>query len=984
MKLFVRVSDASYLMPKDGHGSSNPFVEVEFDQQLHRTQTKYKDLNPVWNETLVFNVSDPNKLPNQVIDVVVYNDRNSGHQRNFLGRVRISGVSVPFAESEAVLQRYPLDKRGLFSNIRGDIALQIYAVRDLGEPSPPSNGSDTAAKTNDAGNEPGKKKMKKKNQDKETQSWYSIGNGAPHQSDPVKPIEEEMKRSDFFRKEHGPMLSVQHMHAMPFPPEAAKMGMPVEAAFLRAREGKRRMGLVDQMEYLYVKVEKARDLPTMDVTGSLDPYVEVKVGNYKGVTKYVEKSQKPVWNQVFAFPKERLQANRLEVVLKDKDLVKDDFVGRIIIDLAEIPRRVPPDGPLAPTWYKLENKDGEKVDKLGEVMLAVWMGTQADQCFPDTLHADAHSLSPEAVAHTRSGVYHSPKLFYLRLHIIEAQDLVPSDKTRPPDILVKVELTPNQVRFTRPSPVRTHNPVWNEELMFVASEPLSEQQLILTVEDRVGPNKRDPLGWVILRLSDVATFRSDHYKPVDPHWFNLGRPHSSDESKKEVKFASKIHLRVCLEGGYHVLDESTHYSSDLQPSDKHLWTHSIGLLEVGIIGASHLLPMKTKEGGTTDAYCVAKYGSKWVRTRTHLDTLAPRWNEQYTWEVSDPCTVITLSVFHNSQILDKKATADQPIGKVRVRLSTLETDRVYAQSYPLLLLQPSGLKSTGELHVALRFTCTAWLNMMTLYARPLLPKMHYLHPIPVVHVDILRRHAVQIVAARMARAEPPLRPEAVAYVLDVDHHMWSLRRSKANFERITSLFSCLLRISNFFEDVRDWKNPITTCLVIVAFFILVCYPELILPTVFLYLFMVGIWNYRFRPRGPPRMDPKLSHAVMAHPDELDEEFDTFPTTRPMELVRMRYDRLRSVAGRVQTVGGDLATQGERVQAILSWRDPRATGIFVIFSMLTALTLYVVPFQVVVLLGGLYMLRHPRFRARKMPSVPVNFFKRLPSKSDLLL
>ncbi|KAG9444074.1 hypothetical protein H6P81_015414 [Aristolochia fimbriata] len=774
MKLVLQVSDASDLMPKDGHGSSNPFVEVEFDQQVHRTQTKQKDLNPVWNETLVFNVSDPSKLPNQVIDIVVYNDpRNAGsHHRNFLGRVRISGSSVPFAEPEAVLQRYPLDKRGLFSNIRGDIALKIYAVRDPGGP-PPSGGSEPAAEANEHSGKT--KTKKKKNQGKETstQSWYSIGNGVPHvpsslfQTDPfLKPVEEEItitNRSDFFRKEQGsPMVQLQHMHAMPFPPETAKMGLPVEAGLVRARElGKKRMGLVEQMEYLYVKVEKARDLPTMDVTGSLDPYVEVKVGNYKGVTKYVEKNQNPVWNQVFAFPKERLQANRVEVVLKDKDLLKDDFVGRIIIDLAEVPRRVPPDGPLAPAWYKLENKDGEKIDSLGEVMLAVWMGTQADQCFPETLHADAYSLSPEAVAHTRSGVYHSPKLFYLRLHIIEAQDLVPSDKTRPPDTLVKVELTPNQVRVTRPSPVRTHNPVWNEEFLFVASEPLSEHQLILTVEDRVGPNKREPLGRVILPLSEVATFRSDHHKPIDPHWFNLGRPHSPDESNKEARFASKIHLRVCLEAGYHVLDESIHYSSDLQPSAKHLWAHGIGLLEVGILGASHLLPMKTKEGGTTDAYCVAKYGSKWVRTRTHLDTLAPRWNEQYTWEVHDPCTVITLAVFDNCQILGERTRADRPIGKVRVRLSTLETDRVHAQSYPLLLLQPSGLKSTGELHVALRFTCTAWLNMMTLYAKPLLPKMHYVNPIPVAHVDILRKHAVQIVATRMARSEPPLRPEAV-------------------------------------------------------------------------------------------------------------------------------------------------------------------------------------------------------------------------------
>jgi hypothetical protein len=131
------------------------------------------------------------------------------------------------------------------------------------------------------------------------------------------------------------------------------------------------------------------------------------------------------------------------------------------------------------------------------------------------------------------------------------------------------------------------------------------------------------------------------------------------------------------------------------------------------------------------------------------------------------------------------------------------------------------------------------------------------------------------------------------------------------------------------------------------------------------------------------MDTRLSQADNAHPDELDEEFDTFPASRPSDIVRMRYDRMRSVAGRVQTVVGDLASQGERAQALLSWRDPRATAIFILFSLIGAVLIYVTLFQVVAVLVGLYVLRHPRFRSR-LPSVPVNFFKRLPSRADMLL
>lgn len=791
-------------------------------------------------------------------------------------------------------------------------------------------------------------------------------------------------RADFMRPSPPPAMMMQVPGKKPEynvvetrPPVAAHMG------YRRGDNTGSTYDLVEQMHYLYVRVVKARDLPVMDITGSLDPYVEVKLGNYKGVTKHHEKNQNPIWNQVFAFSKERLQSHLLEVSVKDKDVGKDDFAGKVMFDLNEIPLRVPPDSPLAPQWYKLEDKKGQRGNR-GEIMLAVWMGTQADEAFPEAWHSDAHSISHHNLANTRSQVYFSPKLCYLRVHVIEAQDLVPSDRGRGPVTQVKVQLG-NQLRVTRPSPVQTVNPVWNDELMFVASEPFDEF-IIVTVEDRVGPGRDEILGRMIIPVREVPQ-RMDTSKFPDARWFNLLKPSMAEEEggekREKGKFSSKVHLRLCLEGGYHVLDESTHFSSDLQPSSKHLRKAPIGILELGILSAKNLLPMKGKDGKLTDAYCVAKYGNKWVRTRTLLDTLSPRWNEQYTWEVFDPCTVITLGVFDNCHVTGREDVRDQRIGKVRIRLSTLETDRIYSHYYPLLVLTPGGLKKHGELQLALRFTCTAWVNMVGQYAKPLLPKMHYAQPIPVRHIDWLRHQAMQIVATRLTRAEPPLRREIVEYMLDVDYHMFSLRRSKANFFRIMSVLSGISAVCRWFSDICSWRNPITTCLVHVLFLILVCYPELILPTIFLYLFVIGIWNYRFRPRTPPHMDARLSQAEHAHPDELDEEFDTFPTSRPNDVVRMRYDRLRSVAGRVQAVVGDLATQGERTQALLSWRDPRATAIFIFLSLIWAVFLYVTPFQVVAVLVGLYLLRHPRFRS-KMPSVPVNFFKRLPAKSDLLL
>jgi hypothetical protein len=748
--------------------------------------------------------------------------------------------------------------------------------------------------------------------------------------------------------------------------------------------------LVEQMFYLYVRVVKAKDFPTNPVTGSCDPYIEVKLGNYKGTTRHFEKKTNPEWNQVFAFSKEKIQSSTLEVYVRDKEIVtRDDYLGKVVFDMNEVPTRVPPDSPLAPQWYRLEDRHGNNKVK-GEIMLAVWMGTQADEAFPEAWHSDAASVHGEGVFNIRSKVYVSPKLWYLRVNVIEAQDVEPHDRSQPAQAFVKAHVG-NQTLKTKICPMRTNNPLWNEDLIFVVAEPF-EEQLTLTVENKATPAKDEVLGKIILPLT-IFERRMDH-RAVHTRWFNLekfGFGVLEGDKRHEQKFSSRVHLRVCLEGAYHVLDESTMYISDVRPTARQLWKHPIGILEVGILSAQGLLPMKTKDGrGTTDSYCVAKYGQKWVRTRTILESFNPKWNEQYTWEVYDPCTVITLGVYDNCHLGGNEkpaagsgARTDLRIGKVRIRLSTLEMDRIYTNSYPLLVLHPSGLKKMGELQLAVRFTCLSLANIIYLYGHPLLPKMHYLQPFTVNQLDSLRYEAMKIVAVRLGRAEPPLRKEVVEHMLDVDSHMWSMRRSKANFFRIVSLFTGVISMSRWLGEVCHWKNPITSVLVHVLFFILICYPELILPTIFLYMFLIGIWNYRFRPRHPPHMDTKLSWAEAVHADEVDEEFDTFPTSKAPDIVRMRYDRLRSVAGRIQTVVGDIATQGERFQALLSWRDTRATSLFIIFCLIAAVVLYVTPFRIVALAAGLFWLRHPRFRS-KLPSVPSNFFRRLPSRADSML
>ncbi|KAL0379917.1 UNVERIFIED_CONTAM: FT-interacting protein 4 [Sesamum angustifolium] len=227
----------------------------------------------------------------------------------------------------------------------------------------------------------------------------------------------------------------------------------------------------------------------------------------------------------------------------------------------------------------------------------------------------------------------------------------------------------------------------------------------------------------------------------------------------------------------------------------------------------------------------------------------------------------------------------------------------------------------GEIQLAVRFSCASLSNMLLMYSQPLLPNLHYSHPLSCHQIEILRHQATQIVSTRLSRSEPPLRKEVVEYMLDVGSNLWSVRRSKANHYRIAGILSAIVKVIKWFNQIRTWNSPFITVLVHILFLAFVCFPWMILSTIFLYLFLIGTWNYRGRPRHPPHMEVKLSQADTALNDELDEEFDTFPTSqKQIDILKMRYDRLRAIASRVQTVLGDMATQGERFYNLLSWRS----------------------------------------------------------------
>ncbi|KAL8039929.1 hypothetical protein ABFX02_10G068400 [Erythranthe guttata] len=1006
-KLVVEVVDARNLLPKDGYGTSSPYAILDFHGQRRKTRTAVRDLNPTWHETLDFNAGKTSEVFGDMLEIDVFHDKNVGPttRNNFLGRVKLNSRQFVKKGEEALIY-YPLEKKSFFTWIQGEIGLKIYFFDEVvppppppppqeakPEPTPPTAAEPSPPSTESAAPPPAcdPPAAEPKNNEAASPAPPADSGEKPNEEPPPAPPVPAAEAAAPPPKEINPAPGNEKqadsdqvmMSSVSTVPTEVKVNsisgpQPISrvssvSSFSPSDQSDRSsierssFDLVEKMHYLFVRVVKARHLPT---AGS--PVVEVAVSGRHVTSKPARKTAFFDWDQTFAFSRDSPDSSTiLEVSVSDRPSGQG-FLGGICFDVGEIPLRDPPDSPLAPQWYRLEGGGAHR----GDLMLATWIGTQADESFPDAWKTD-----DVGNPNSRSKVYQSPKLWYLRSTIIEAQDISMKMPFRESCFQVKTQLG-FQVQKTKPVLTTTGSPSWNEDLMFVAAEPFTEHSLVIYLMENRPPKEQVILGVATVPLASIERRVDD--RNVASRWFTLEDP---KEDKRVYK--GRVHLRLCFDGGYHVMDEGAHVCSDYRPTARQLWKPPVGTVELGIIGCKNLLPMKTINGGkgSTDAYAVAKYGDKWVRTRAVSDSLNPRWNEQYTWRVYDPSTVLTVGVFDSWEVFESDGShkPDFRIGKVRIRISTLTTGKVYKSVFPLILLSQTGLKKMGEIELAVRFArATPTLDFLHVYSQPLLPMMHHLKPLGMVQQEALRAVAVKTVAAHLSRSEPPLRREVVAHMLDADSHAFSMRKVRANWMRIINVISTVIDVFKWADDTRSWRNPTATILAHALLATLVWVPDLIVPTLALYAFAIGAWNYRLRPRTPlPHFDTKMSLAESVDRDELDEEFDSMPCAGPNETVRARYDKLRVLGARVQAVLGDFATQGERMQALVTWRDPRATGIFVGLCLVVAFVLYLVPSKMVAVALGFYYLRHPIFRDR-MPSPALNFFRRLPSLSDRMM
>lgn len=806
--------------------------------------------------------------------------------------------------------------------------------------------------------------------------------------------------------------------------------------------------------FLRVKVLEARDLIAADFGGTSDPYAVVRVEDPRSKkydfdldknhrTKVNRRTLRPTWNKEFLMaamlPIIDKQALVIQVFDHDKYSM-DDYLGQISIPLKTLQAYQEQHPKEAATSHQHGRKSG------------VW-------------YALSKSGDNGANCHSSMLVDVPAQASMLYVKVISGRRLPPKDfltGTSDPYVIVTAPLKNGGAASIRSKIVSSNlNPEWGEVFAFplatIDHTVCSAVNLEVWDYDMLSPDEF--MGLAQVPFDDVDFHETGESRPKE-RWLTLSqdrngtcsyRRRSQEQAwdraghagalKVSIWYGTKRDPALSLASravtsqvgnplGQIRIDASIEYGYFEQVLPK------VGKLKLGLLQAHNLTAVHWS--GTPSVYAVVKYEKNWARIRTILSTTDPVWNEELEFDVHDPSSVLTIGLFEDfhleNNILKRgimRQRKDHPMGKFRIRVSTLDGNRLYRVRFPLLLPHKKVLRKVGELEVELKFEFDSVAKVIWNSLKPPLPAIHYTNPMekPALAEKTMREAMI----AYLAQERPPVHQECVEELLDARGSIFRMRRAKVNYARLLGTVQFLIDIVKAACTICEWKYASLSVLAHVVFIFFVYNSHLLVPTLCALLLFKVLWHYRGRggefhippmvtldrakqfvgldvlhePREVPHADAgaatnghegpvsdadtSFSDAEL-NEDELfdagssvsrEDEGEEMKSGNPVVELQKKLEELRTLAARVQNLMGTIAEPGERVHNLLRWEDPRSTAVFTAFLLVSTVLTWTVDMRHILVIVGVVLMRHPILRS-PTPPPPVSMFLRLPTNQDLLL
>ncbi|CAI5476731.1 unnamed protein product [Closterium sp. Yama58-4] len=753
-------------------------------------------------------------------------------------------------------------------------------------------------------------------------------------------------------------------------------------------------------------------------------------------------------------------SSTLDIVIKNENrLMRDSFLGAISLPIASLPHRVPPAPPVDPRWIRLDNKaasapaSAARSTVKGEIQVAAWIGVRADEQFAEAWQSDV-----KGVAHHRSRTYPSPRLWYLRVHPCKLEHLsVPRVAPSLVSITISQDSHPLACCWC-PSPLlwylRVH-PCKLEHLSvkcvapnLVSSKTSHKPRLCLC--------HALSCALVVLLSHAMVTSRLMAYVGPIPYFPSSITP--APPTNQVVRLRVPGGMQVQTGPATH-RTPSPPGESDVGGGGEGVWVWGESDEQVLVVaeplnGYLHVQIVNVISPSWEEVVASANVLISSIPTRLTLDPLEPI---SIALQTTASATHAAITAAHRTPSADSLESPSKPspaptlASSLSTSFLSLTSTSSSSSLTPLLSLL---LALEGGHHVFTqhpRFLSSSLPATRSLYPPPIarleigiISAKNLQRPVAsslgsagmdvyvvvryggmwartrtvcgetspvwreqfnwpvydlctVVTIEpVLLQEATGLLCKQLGAFDPPLRAEVVQYMGECDEDVLSVRRLKANLQRIKMLRARFSAMAAGFNAVRSWESLPLTLAVHAAYAFALFYPSFILPTLFFLLAWQLLASSPTRPLGPPLMDLKLSQGEASEEgaekggeegddgDEEDEEQEKGGSgpVAYYKALRAKYDKLMDGAGRVQRGLGVIADAAEKIEMLLTWRDPRAT--FLLLSVCTALMalLLLLPFRPVALAAGFWAMRHPRLR-RITPTKVKCFLARLPTRADTI-
>ncbi|XP_035771750.1 extended synaptotagmin-1 [Neolamprologus brichardi] len=488
------------LVPKDNlmggmvKGKSDPYVKISIGGETFTSEVIKGNLNPTWNEMYEVILT---QLPGQDLHVEVF-DKDMDMKDDFMGRLKISlkdlidaqytdqlshswtlpmgSVVIPIrellSEPELVLdQWFHLDGASPESQILLRTELKMLI---------PSKCPVTADKTKvTAVSDPSPAKQKQETE--KTLKSSSVD------TPPVETIVSSVTSHEDAdaKKEAADSIPDETEEESPSPAITQPPHTSPDISF--ASEGLLRIILLEAQSLV------AKDKVMGMAKGKSDPYAKISVGEESFKSNVIKENLNPVWNEMYEVVLRPQSGQEMQVELYDKDMDKDDFLGRFKISVADIIS-----SQYLDQWYTLNDV------KSGRVRLILeWVSTVSHN---NTLDQVMHLLSLQSYQNKAV-----PCAALLFVYVDRAHSLPFKKSGKEPK--AGAELVFGNTVYKTKVCDRTSAPQWNEGFCFKVHNPKEEMLII-----KLSSAWDQPMGSLVVPVRQLLSEPQlvlDQWMPLD-------------------------------------------------------------------------------------------------------------------------------------------------------------------------------------------------------------------------------------------------------------------------------------------------------------------------------------------------------------------------------------------------------------------------------------------------------------------------------------